>query len=141
MYIYICMYICIYMDSYIHVYVYIYIYVCIYICVHIHAHTHTRTHTYANPHIYANHMSSRLQCANKDRSCCVAVCCSLMQCGAVCCANKGRDKDKSSESYCTYEKHCNALQHTATHCNTLQHTATHCTRTSQASLTTYMNES
>ena len=24
------------------------------------------------------------------------------------------------------QKHCNALQHTATHCNTLQHTATHC---------------
>jgi hypothetical protein len=76
---------------------YVYIYVYIYTLAHAH------THTYANLHMCANQMSNMVQGANKDSSCCVAVCCSLMQCVAVSCANKGKDKDKSSESYRTYE--------------------------------------
>jgi len=49
---------------------------------------------------------------------CVAMCGSVLPCVTVCC----------DTLYCgaVMASHCNILQHTAAHCSTLQHTATHC---------------
>jgi len=81
------------------------------------------------------------------------VCCSVLQCVAVCCSQQRRGakchvRDMTSDAlyecdppsyivgydcacvHCNILEytatHCNTLQHTAEHCNTLQHTATHC---------------
>jgi len=50
---------------------------------------------------------------------CVALCCSVLQCVAVCDSNA-----RATHRYCVVVC-CNVLPHTATHCNTLPHTATH----------------
>jgi len=60
---------------------------------------------------------------------CVAVCCSVLQCFAVCATCNPDSKNIPytwHDTQLTHTKHCNTLQHTATHCNTLQHAATHC---------------
>jgi len=71
---------------------------------------------------------------------CVAECCSVLQCVAVCwlwhhdrvsrsICNTLQQMLRLTLSWCHSQHtatHCNTLQHTATHCNTLQHTATHC---------------
>jgi len=61
---------------------------------------------------------------------CVAECCSVLQCVAVCWL---WHHDRVSRSICNTLQQMLRLtlswchsQHTATHCNTLQHTATHC---------------
>ena len=87
-------------------------------------------------------MKSVRECA----VCCSgSVCCSVLQCVAVCCSvgwmksvreprgcvplrpRARHCKTLHTATHCTLQHtaHCNILQHTA-HCNTLQHTATHC---------------
>ena len=77
----------------------------------------------------------------------VAVCCSMLQCVAVCVAHRSMISFGCSSTMpydCSYQKmmcckyrevevcwtavatYCNTLQHTTTHCNSLQLTATHC---------------
>ena len=63
---------------------------------------------------------------------CVAMSCSAMQHGTVCCSvlyfvcQKGRASNKGlCQVWCLIAPHCNALQHAATHCNTLEYTAIH----------------
>ena len=61
----------------------------------------------------------------------VHMCCSVLQCVAVCCSvlqhenrnpiTRRRDVPRNLVKIC-----CSVLQHAATRCNTLQHTATHC---------------
>jgi len=62
----------------------------------------------------------------------VAVCCSALQCIAVCCSIFNHETVETTHTKfylglcCRRQRNCNTLQHTATLCNTLQHTATHC---------------
>ena len=58
------------------------------------------------------------------------MCCSVLQCVAVCTTSTSRAANTAATLSLSTGKlpatHCNSLQHTATHCNTLQHTGTHC---------------
>ena len=75
------------------------------------------------------------------------MCCSVLQCVAVCCSEcvpllsrsgglhwkcNGAYTDRRAPEIARFGRsasngtHCNSLQHTATQCNTLQHTATPC---------------
>jgi len=57
-----------------------------------------------------------------------AVCCSVLQCVAVCCMIYTRSDSTYTGASAVLQHtaaHCSTLQHTAAHCNTLQHTATH----------------
>jgi len=56
------------------------------------------------------------------------VCCSVLQCVAVCCSVLAIADDATKRlRQAIGGIHCHMpLQHTETHCNTLQHTATHC---------------
>ena len=60
----------------------------------------------------------------------VRVCCTVLQCVAMCCNTAARRRSRRAAVHCSTlqqtAKHCNIMQHTATHCNALQQTATHC---------------
>ena len=56
----------------------------------------------------------------------VAVCCSVLQCVAMCTIPRTLHLSNGMRSEGSVASYIKILQHTATHCNTLQHTATHC---------------